>query len=38
MGPSWKERTLIPIFMYGIEKISVHARDSTHWSKTPNKH
>jgi hypothetical protein len=38
MGPSWKERTLIPMFMNGIEKISVNARESMHWSKTPNKY
>ena len=38
MSPSWKERTLIPMFIYGIVKFSVNARESMHWLKTPNKY
>jgi len=35
MSPSWKERTLV---IYGIMKLSVNARESMHWLKTPNKY
>jgi hypothetical protein len=38
MSPSWKERTPIPMFIYGIVKFSVNARESMHWLKTPNKY
>ena len=36
--PSWKERTLIPMFTYGTVKLSLNARVSMHCLKTPDKY
>jgi hypothetical protein len=38
ISPSWKERTLIPAFIYGILKLAANIRKSRYWMKIPDKH